>query len=123
LDDFLSSHDTIIKQGLMGGVLSSAWPLLSMAAKNPKLSYAGIKKINDRQAHQLKYTPRRRPEDQPLLGRRDFSTFMYRVRLLCIVRGERRARRPHESKGEPLQAGRRVLGLQGRGQAHAPAHV
>lgn len=59
LADFLASQDTIFKQGLIGGALSSAWPLLDVASKNPKLSYSGTKKINNREVHELKYSPRK----------------------------------------------------------------
>ncbi len=55
LGDFLVAQETIFKQGLMGGSLTSAWPLLNLTARNPKLSYSGLKKINDREAHELKY--------------------------------------------------------------------
>lgn len=55
LSDFFFAHEAIFKQGLIGGTLSSAWPLLKSDLKSLKLSYAGKKKINDRQAHELKY--------------------------------------------------------------------
>jgi hypothetical protein len=58
LSDFLTSQDTIFKQGLIGGVLSSAWPLLNISSKNVKLSYAGTDKIDGRLVHVLKYSPR-----------------------------------------------------------------
>lgn len=55
LSDFFFAHEAIFKQGLIGGVLSSAWPLLNAGSKNLKLSYGGTKKINNRAAHELKY--------------------------------------------------------------------
>jgi hypothetical protein len=58
LSDFLISQDAIFKQGLIGGVLSSAWPLLNLNSKNAKLSYAGTDKIDGRLVHELKYSPR-----------------------------------------------------------------
>lgn len=54
LSDFFFSHESIFKQGLIGGALSSAWPLLNSDPKSLKLSYSGTKKINNRQAHELK---------------------------------------------------------------------
>lgn len=59
LGDFLLSQDTIFKQGLITGVLSSAWPLYNLSARGAKLSYSGTEKINGRQVHKLKYTPRK----------------------------------------------------------------
>jgi len=57
LGDFLLTHKTIVKQGLVGGVLSQSWPLLDMSGKKTKLEMSGTKKIGDRQAFQLKYYP------------------------------------------------------------------
>ncbi len=58
LGNFLMTHDLVFKQGLMGGTLSSAWPLLDLAARSPRLEYAGTKKLESRTLHALKYLPR-----------------------------------------------------------------
>ena len=59
LGDFLHQHDHLVKNGLLGGVLSTAWPLLDVKAKRPKLKYKGLKKVNDRQLLELEYRPRK----------------------------------------------------------------
>jgi hypothetical protein len=59
LAQFFLTNDAIFKEGLIGGTLTESWPLLDVAEKNPKLEYAGLKKIGDRQLHALKYTPRK----------------------------------------------------------------
>lgn len=59
LAQFFLTNDALFKEGLVGGTLSESWPLLNLADKNPKLEYAGLKKIGDRQLHALKYTPRK----------------------------------------------------------------
>lgn len=59
LAQFFLTNDTIFKEGLIGGALSESWPLLNLADKNPKLEYAGLKKVGDRQLHAMKYTPRK----------------------------------------------------------------
>lgn len=56
---FIISNQSIFKQGLVGGVLSSSWALLDPAAGNAKLDYAGTEKINDREAYKIRYQPRR----------------------------------------------------------------
>ncbi len=58
LGNFLMTHDLIFKQGLMGGTLSSAWPLLDLATRSSQLEYAGTKKVDGRTLHELKYLPR-----------------------------------------------------------------
>ena len=57
LGGFLLTHDIMFKEGLIGGTLSSAWPLLDLADRKPKLRYAGTKKIEGRQAHVIEYEP------------------------------------------------------------------
>jgi hypothetical protein len=58
LGGFARTYSTILKEGLLGGTLSSAWPLLDMSNRKVKLEHAGTKKINSRQAIELRYEPR-----------------------------------------------------------------
>jgi len=57
LAQFILREDAIFREGLIGGTLSLAWPLLNVADRNPKLEYAGLKKVGDKQFHVLKYMP------------------------------------------------------------------
>ncbi len=59
LGDFLRTHDGVFREGLIGGTLSAAWPLLDMEARNPKLNYMGTQKVNGRKVHVLEYSPRK----------------------------------------------------------------
>ncbi len=59
LINFLLGYDTIVRQGLLGGTLSTAWPLHRLAEKNAKLEYGGLKKIDGKQVHELRYLPRK----------------------------------------------------------------
>lgn len=58
LGEFLMMNKSVVKQGLLGGALSQAWPLYDLEAKKPKLEYSGLKKVGERPAHALKYMPR-----------------------------------------------------------------
>jgi hypothetical protein len=55
LGNFLMTHSLVFKQGLMGGTLSTAWPLLDLTVRNPRLEYAGLKTVDNRRLHELKY--------------------------------------------------------------------
>ena len=57
LAQFFLTHDFLFKEGLVGGTLSASWPLLDLQQKNPRLEYAGIKRIGGKQVHSLKYVP------------------------------------------------------------------
>jgi hypothetical protein len=58
LGNFMLTHETPLKEGLMGGTLSAAWPMYNLAARDARLEYSGTKKINERQMHVLRYTPK-----------------------------------------------------------------
>jgi len=58
LGNFLMTHQMIFKEGLMGGTLSTAWPLLNLGERRPQLEYAGQKKSDQRMLHELKYRAR-----------------------------------------------------------------
>ena len=58
LGNFLMTHDLIFKQGLMGGALSTAWPLLDPATRSAQLEYLGTRKVDDLMVHELRYLPR-----------------------------------------------------------------
>lgn len=56
LGDFLLTHKAVVKQGLIGGVLSQAWPFFDSSRKI-KVETGGMKKVGERQAYQLKFYP------------------------------------------------------------------
>ena len=56
LGAFLMTHNLIFKEGLMGGALSSSWPLWD-TKRSPKLEYVGTKKINSQTFEELRYVP------------------------------------------------------------------
>jgi len=57
LGNFLTTHDIVFKQGLIGGTLSAAWPLLDLASRGARLEYAGTKELDHYMLHQLRYLP------------------------------------------------------------------
>ena len=67
LGEFLGTYDVLLKEGLVSGVLSSAWPFLDLAGRAPKLKYEGLKKVGDRTAHQIAYKAARGQGDVGVL--------------------------------------------------------
>jgi hypothetical protein len=59
LSAFFSSQNLPLREGLIGGTLSTAWPLLRMDQTQPKLDYRGLKKVDGRQLHEVGYRPRK----------------------------------------------------------------
>jgi outer membrane lipoprotein-sorting protein len=62
LGNFLLIHSDVFREGLMGGTLTSAWPLLDIAERAAKLEYAGTDKIADLPVHKLEYSPKKSSE-------------------------------------------------------------
>lgn len=59
LGQFLYQYDELVREGLFGGVLSTAWPLLDLEGRNPKLDYRELKKISGRELLELRYRIRK----------------------------------------------------------------
>jgi len=76
LGNFLFLQEEIMREGLFGGVLSTAWPLLKLQT-NPSLKYDGLKKINGQQLHEITYLPRKRSESGELSIRLYFEPETY----------------------------------------------
>ncbi|MGA2263499.1 MAG: hypothetical protein ABSH28_18945 [Acidobacteriota bacterium] len=77
LSTFLYSYDVIAREGLLGGVLSTAWPLLDLDARQAKLDYSGLRKIEGRQLHEVKYKAKKNPGDLQVALYFDPETFRH----------------------------------------------
>lgn len=55
LSTFFNSQMMPVREGLVGGILSTAWPLLRVSQLQPKLEYRGVKKFLDRQLLEVGY--------------------------------------------------------------------
>ncbi len=69
LELFFYNYNAPVREGLIGGVLSTAWPLANLQHRNAKLRYDGLKKIEGRELHELRYSPKK--------GAGDVNIFLY----------------------------------------------
>ncbi|MDX6558076.1 MAG: hypothetical protein QOF72_1125 [Blastocatellia bacterium] len=58
LGSFARANPEMLKDGLIGGTLSSAWPLLDLSSRKAKLESVGTKKVDSRQLVEIRYLPR-----------------------------------------------------------------
>lgn len=63
LGEFIQTYSYVLREGLLGGTLSTAWALLDLESKKPSLKYHGLKKVQDRKLHRLEYRPEKREGD------------------------------------------------------------
>ncbi len=59
LGNFVDTHGVILAEGLLGGVLNAAWPLFDPAQRGAKLGYDGLKSLEGRELHRLRYRARK----------------------------------------------------------------
>jgi hypothetical protein len=76
LTQFIYRHPLPLKEGLFGGTLSTAWPLLREERQQYRLQYRGIKKVQDRQLHLVEYRSRKEATDLKVILY--FDPTMYR---------------------------------------------
>ena len=74
---FLSQQSLPLKEGLLGGVLSTAWPLGRIDQAQPRLEYRGIKKIEGRELHSIGYRQRKGSSDMTITLFFDRTTFRH----------------------------------------------
>jgi hypothetical protein len=57
---FLTANPGIVGEGLLGGVLNARWPLLDVKGRQARLNYDGLKKLEGRELHRLRYRAKAR---------------------------------------------------------------
>jgi hypothetical protein len=55
LGEFVRAQDAMLREGLIAGTLSTAWPLLNEDRWKGRVSYEGIKKVDGRELQTLRY--------------------------------------------------------------------
>jgi hypothetical protein len=53
---FVNNQDFIVREGLLGGELSTAWALENLDSNRVKLEYIGLKKVDGRELHGIDYS-------------------------------------------------------------------
>ena len=76
LGGFLLTQESLFREGLVGGVLTTAWPLATLEARGAKLKAAGTEKVGGRKAYKLKYAPKK-GSDMELTLFFDAETFQH----------------------------------------------
>ncbi len=97
LGDFIFRYKGLMKEGLLGGVLSLGWPLLEIEKRNPSLKYSSAK-VDGRELHEIDYSPKGGLNDIKVKLFFEPGTFRHvRTEYLLRVQGE-----------QALQAGQTV---------------
>lgn len=62
MGQFLYDQSALLTEGILGGTLTTAWPLLDPKMRSAKLSYEGLKNINGSELHEVKYVPKKKTD-------------------------------------------------------------
>ena len=77
LGNFVSTNDVILREGLLGGVLNAGWPLFALAERGAKVSYDGLKALEGRELHRLRYRAKKGQDTLDILLYFDPDTFRH----------------------------------------------
>jgi hypothetical protein len=98
--DFLYNNDNVIKEGLLGGTLSTAWPLLDLKGRQGKVEYTGLKTIDDKQLHEVQYKPKKGGGEMQVYFYFDPESFRHvRTRIRLVKPEQATGARIGESTG------------------------
>jgi hypothetical protein len=85
LGSFLNDYSSIVKEGLVGGVLSTAWPLPDLEARKARLQYAGTRKVDGKEVHEIKYIMKKGPANMDIFLYFEPETFRHVATFYRIV--------------------------------------
>jgi len=63
LSEFVYQWDVLLKEGLLGGTMTTAWALLDVPGRKPRLEYGGIRNFEGKRSHELRYWAKTGPTD------------------------------------------------------------
>jgi len=76
LADFLFTYNKIMKNGMLGGIFSNAWPLLNIKRSKPTYMNVRSTRLDGKDVYELEYRPKDRHGDMKI--RMFFETDTYR---------------------------------------------
>jgi hypothetical protein len=77
LEDFLNHNGEVLAEGLIGGTLSTAWPLYDWQSRNARLDVDGLKKVDGKELFRVSYHPRHGTGDLKIYLFFDPQTFRH----------------------------------------------
>lgn len=77
LEDFLHYNGEVVAEGLIGGTLSTAWPLYDWQTRKARIDVDGLKKVDGKELFRVTYHPRRGTGDLKIYLFFDPETFRH----------------------------------------------
>ncbi|RPJ54362.1 MAG: hypothetical protein EHM23_29160 [Acidobacteria bacterium] len=99
LCQFIYDNEGFLTEGLMGGATLLGWSLLDREGRKARLDYRGLKDVEGKKLHELRYIPRSVLDDFQILLYFEPETFRH---VLSVYR----LRIPHFMAGKPADSGK-----------------
>lgn len=99
---FLSTYSVIVRDGLLGGVLNRRWPLRDVAGREAKLSSDGMKKLDGRELHRIRYRLNRNQGDLTVHLYFEPETFRHVASVYSASRSQESVLQPTEQQRDEL---------------------
>ena len=74
---YLEQQSLPLRDGLLGGSISTAWVMLRLSQVKPRLDYKGVKKIDGRSLHEVSYRPEKGSTDLKIAFFFDAESFQH----------------------------------------------
>jgi hypothetical protein len=101
LGNFVNTNDVILREGLLGGVLNAGWPLFGLAERGAKVSYDGLKKLEGRELHRLRYRAKKGQDALDIFLYFDPDTFRHVASVYKASRAQQLGTTMESSSSEP----------------------
>jgi hypothetical protein len=101
LGSFVDTHDVILREGLLGGVLNAGWPLFALEERGARVSYDGLKKLEGHELHRLSYRARKGQDTLDILLFFDPDTFRHVASVYKASKAQQLGTTMESSSSEP----------------------
>jgi hypothetical protein len=101
LGNFVDTNDVILREGLLGGILNAGWPLFGLAERGAKVSYDGLKRLDGRELHRLRYRAKKGQDSLDVFLYFDPDTFRHVASVYKASRAQQLGATITSSSSEP----------------------
>ena len=116
LGGFVYVQEAVMREGLWGGVLSTAWPLTDLDKRKAKISFDGMKKVDGQDLYEVRYHPKKNTDLEIRLYF-DPATYHHVLTVYSLtmqpsvmhVEGSETMSTPETAGGPPLSANSETL--------------
>jgi hypothetical protein len=97
---FFYTYEVLLREGLFGGTMTTAWALLDVTERQAKLDYTGLKKVDGKRMHELRYRAKKGSGDLTISLHFDPETFRHVHSEYKLIQPANMAAGPEDSSSQ-----------------------